>query len=108
MLPLPVPLAPLIAESDAVYVLGVAAPADVTVRVTVVEAPEPSVTELWLVPVVQPLGPVLPTVNVELEQPESWFVMVAVYVSAVPAVALCVEGEIDTVGCARTQAGTTV
>ena len=78
MLPLPVPLVPFVAETDAVYVEGAAAPAEVTVSVTVVEAPEPSVIELWLVPVVQPPGPVLATVNVELEQPESWFVIVAV------------------------------
>ena len=57
---------------------GVAPAADVTVKLVVVDAPAAIVSDAATLPV-QPVGTVLPSVNVELPQLAlSWFVIVAV------------------------------
>lgn len=77
-LPVVDPLAASLAVTLTVYVDGVALAAEVAVKVTVVDAPEPSVTEVCVVDELQPTGTPPATANVELPQPASRFVIVAV------------------------------
>lgn len=105
--PLPVPLAPLVADTPTEYVLGAAPPSEVALIETDVDAPEASVTEPCAGETVQPPGPVPASVNVELPHAESVFVIVAEYDSVPPAVLVCVLGEIATVGVPRVHVGTT-
>ena len=97
-LPVVVPAA-LVALTLTVFV-PVAVADDVAVSVTVVDAPDASVTlELDTLPV-QPAGTDDATDSVSAAQPVFLFVIVAVYESADPAAPVWVDGDSETVGFA--------
>ena len=84
----------------------VAETSDVADSETVPEAPAASVTEIGATDPVQPLGSDVAASNVRETQPESLFLIVAVYVSAEPAVPDCVDGDSVTDGAAVVQVTT--
>jgi hypothetical protein len=98
----PAPLAPF----DAVTLTVLEPKADdggVTFSVTVVDAPDASVTDAGDTALVQPDGALRVTSKVPDAQPLSLLVIVAVYERCVPGEPDCVDGRIDTDGAARTQ-----
>jgi hypothetical protein len=73
----------------------------VAFSVTVVDAPDASVTDVGDTDVVHPAGPLRVTENVADVQPLSLLVIVAVYERCVPGEPDCVVGASDTDGAAR-------